>query len=308
MKRVVIKWTYLLALVAFGAWMVDVFFGGNIYLRGEGLVVGEPAVVAAEFNVTVRDILVKQGERVEQETVVANTTSQQVADTRARLTSDAVVRATRLADMRIRSEVVNATVATAESRETAAVEGKNQLNQIYDKGFLPILSRTVAAEQAYNGVRDAESLRAEKRALADQITMLTVATEQANLALSELLDLFDQGRLRSPITGTVSSIFANRGAVVRAGDPLLELVGDHQFVVAWFPVGRWYSIKVGQRVSIDPGNGMLPGTIAKIGTVASALPREFQKAFAPTDRQQLIWIEFDRGVTPPPYFTKVKIS
>jgi hypothetical protein len=42
--------------------------------------------------------------------------------------------------------------------------------------------------------------------------------------------------------------------------------------------------------------------------VASVLPREFQKAFAPTDRQQLIWIEFDQGVTPPPYFTKVKIS
>ena len=308
MKRVAIKWTYLLALVAFGAWMVDVFFGGNVYLRGEGLVIGEPAVVAAEFSITVRDILIKEGERVARGTIVANATSQQVADTRARLTSDAVVRATRLAEMRIRSEVVNATVATAEHRETVAIEGKNQLNQIYDKGLLPILSRTAAAEQAFNGLKDAESLRAEKRALADQITMLTVATEQANLALSDLLDLFDQGRLRAPITGTVSSILATRGAVVRAGDPLLELVGDHRFVVAWFPVGRWYGIKVGQKVSIDPGNGALPGTVAKIGTVASALPREFQKAFAPTDRRQLIWIEFDSGTTPPPYFTKVKIS
>lgn len=250
---------------------------------------------------------VKEGERVARGTVVANTTSQQVADTRARLTSDAGVRATRLAEMRIRSEVVNATVATAEQRETVAIEGKNQLNQIYDKGLLPILSRTVAAEQAFNGLKDAESLRAEQRALADQITMLTVATEQANLALSDLLDLFHQGRLRSPITGTVSSILATRGAVIRAGDPLSELVGDHRFVVAWFPVGRWYGIRVGQRVSVDPGNGALPGRIAKIGTVAAALPREFQKAFAPTDRRQLIWIEFDSGVTPPPYFTKVKI-
>ena len=65
MKRVVIKWTYLLALVAFGAWMVDTFFGGNIYLRGEGLVIGQPAVVAAEFNMTVRDVLVKEGEKVD---------------------------------------------------------------------------------------------------------------------------------------------------------------------------------------------------------------------------------------------------
>ena len=308
MKRVVIKWTYLLALVAFGAWMVDTFFGGNIYLRGEGLVIGQPAVVAAEFNMTVRDVLVKEGEKVAEGTVVANTTSQQVADTRARLTSDAVIRAGRLADMRIRSEVVNATVGKAEHRESVAIEGQNQLNQIYDKGLLPIITRTAAAEQAYNGLKDAESLRAERRALADQITMLNVATEQANVALSDLLNLFDDGRLRAPITGTVSSILANRGAVLRAGDPLLELVGEHRFVVAWFPVGRWYRLRVGQKVRIDPGNGALSGTISKIGTVASVLPRELQKAFAPTDRQQLIWIEFDQGVTPPPYFTKVKIS
>ena len=61
-------------------------------------------------------------------------------------------------------------------------------------------------------------------------------------------------------------------------------------------------------VTIDAGNGRLPGTISRIGTVASALPREFQKAFTPTERLQLIWIEFDKDVTPPPYFTKVTIS
>jgi multidrug efflux pump subunit AcrA (membrane-fusion protein) len=174
------------------------------------------AVVAAEFNMTVRDVLVKEGEKVAEGTVVANTTSQQVADTRARLTSDAVIRAGRLADMRIRSEVVNATVGKAEHRESVAIEGQNQLNQIYDKGLLPIITRTAAAEQAYNGLKDAESLRAERRALADQITMLNVATEQANVALSDLLNLFDDGRLRAPITGTVSSILANRGSAIGA--------------------------------------------------------------------------------------------
>src|SRR5215475_10458849 len=61
MKRVAIKWSYLLALIAFGVWLFDVFFGGNVYLRGEGLILGQPAVVAAEYNVTVRDVLVKEG-------------------------------------------------------------------------------------------------------------------------------------------------------------------------------------------------------------------------------------------------------
>jgi hypothetical protein len=58
-KRVAIKWTYLLALIGFGVWVFDVFFGGHIYLRGDGLVLGQPAVVAAEYNVTVREVMVK---------------------------------------------------------------------------------------------------------------------------------------------------------------------------------------------------------------------------------------------------------
>ena len=49
----------------------------------------------------------------------------------------------------------------------------------------------------------------------------------------------------SPIAGTVSAVLANRGAVVRAGDALLELVGEHRFVIAWVPVGRWYKLEVG---------------------------------------------------------------
>ncbi len=285
MKRMAIKWTYLLALVGFGV----------------------PAVVAAEHNVTVKEVAVKEGDRVAEGQVVVETSSQQVAEARARLSSEAASRAARLVELDVRSEVVNAMLVPAESREAVAIEGKNQLNESYRKGFLPVISRTAAAEQAYNGQKDAEALRAEKRALSDQIKMLTVATEQANLALSDLLDLFDQGRLHAPITGTVTAVLANRGAVVRAGDPLLELVGAHRFVVAWVPVGRWYELDVGQRVSIDAGNGALPGTISRIGTIASALPKEFQKAFTPTERQQWIWVEFDKGVTPPPYFTKVMI-
>jgi multidrug resistance efflux pump len=307
MKRMAIKWTYLLALIAFSVWMFDVFLGANIYLRAEGLVLGQPAVVAAEYNVTVRDVLVKEGERVAEGQVVVTIASHQIAEARARLSSEAAARAARLADLDIRREVVNATMEAAEHREAVAIESKNQLNESYKKGLLSALNRTAAAEQAYQGQKDAEALRAEKRGLTDQMKMLTVATEQADLALSDLLDLYDQGKLRAPIAGTVNAVLANRGAVVRAGDALLELVGDHRFVIAWVPVGRWFKLEVDQRVSIDAGAGALPGTIARIGTVASALPREFQKAFTPTERLQLVWIEFQQGVTPPPYFTKVRI-
>jgi len=182
MKRILIKWTYLLALIAFAVWMFDVFFGANIYLRAEGLVLGQPAVIAAEYNVTVRDVLVKEGERVIEGQTVVHISSHQIAEARARLSSEAAARAARLADLDIRREVVNATIGPAENREAVALEGKNGLNESYQKGLLPALTRTTAAEQAYQGQKDAEALRAEKRALTDQIKMLTVATEQADLS------------------------------------------------------------------------------------------------------------------------------
>ena len=81
------------------------------------------------------------------------------------------------------------------------------------------------------------------------------------------------------IDGVVGKVLVSPRSVVRRGEPMIEIAG-----------------------------ASLPGKIAKVSVIADALPKEFQKAFAPAERQQLMWIEFDPGVTPPPYFTKVTIS
>ena len=276
------------------------------------MVIGEPAVVAAEFTATIREVLAKEGQVVSKGEVVLNITSQYMAESRARLTAESVQRSAKLAEMQIRNEIINATLASAETREEAASQGQDRLDSLYQKGYLPAITRTVAAEQAYRGKQDAESLRAEQRALSAQIRQLSAASEQANLALSDSLSLFNTGQMCAPIKGTISVVLVSPGAVIRAGDPMLEIFGEHRFVIAWFPVGRLfasqgYDLAVGRSVSVDPGNGSMPGRISKISTVAGALPREFQKSFAPTERQQFIWIELDKNVTPPPYFTKVKI-
>jgi multidrug resistance efflux pump len=312
MRRAAIKWTYLLGLLAFLGWLGNFFAGGYVYPSGEGMVIGVPAVVAAEFNATIREVLVKEGQELSKDEVVLRITSQQMAESRAKLTAESVQRSAKVAEMQIRSEVINATLGSAETREEASSQGQTQLDTIYKKGYLPVITRTAAAEQAYRGKLDAETLRVEQRALGDQLRQLSVASEQANLALSDSLALFDTGQMRAPIKGTISAVLVSPGAVVRAGDPMLEIVGEHRFVIAWFPVGRLfaahgYDLAVGRSVSVDPGNGSIPGKISKISTVAGALPREFQKSFAPTERQQFIWIEFDKNVIPPPYFTKVKI-
>jgi len=203
---------------------------------------------------------------------------------------------------------VDAVLVSAETRERVATDGLAQLDTIQKKGYLPILTHTAATDQAFKGKQEAEALRAESRALDWQIATMASASEQADCALKELVSLYDDGNLRSTIDGVVSKVLVSPGSVVRPGEPMVEIVGKHRFVVAWFPVSRLYRLQVGDAVTLSTGGASLPGRIAKVSVIADALPKEFQKSFAPTDRQQLMWIEFDPGVTPPPYFTKVTIS
>ena len=64
---------------------------------------------------------------------------------------------------------------------------------------------------------------------------------------------------------------------------------------------------MGDEVRIKSGLQTTRGTITRVEPFAAALPREFQRAFTPVERQQVIRIEFAAGESPPPLFTKVLV-
>ena len=236
MRRSLTRLIYFAALIAFAIYLGNTFAGGYVYMRGEGLVVGEPAVVAAEFIATVTDVPVKDGQEVKRGEIVSHISSQYMSETRAKLTSDYAARASRLAEVKARREIVDAVLVSAETRERVAANGLAQLDTIQKKGYLPILTHTAATDQAFKGKQEAEALRAESRALDGQILTMASASEQADCALRELVTLYDDGNLRSMIDGVVSKVLVSPGSVVRPGEPMIEIVGKHRFVVAWFPV------------------------------------------------------------------------
>jgi hypothetical protein len=90
------------------------------------------------------------------------------------------------------------------------------------------------------------------------------------------------------IDGVVGKVLVSSGSVVHSGEPMIEIVGEHRFVVAWFPVSRLYRLQVGDAVTVSTGGASLSGKIAKVSVIADALP-EFQKAFAPIDGTR--WLE-----------------
>src|SRR6516162_5110304 len=179
MRRAATRLIYFAVLIAFAVYLGNTLLGGYFYPRGEGLVIGEPAVVAAEFIATVTAVPVRDGQEVK------------------------------------RREVVDAVLVSAETRERVATDGLAQLDTIQKKGYVPILTHTAATDQAFKGQQEAEALRPEGRALDGQISTMSSASQQADCALKELVALYDDGNLRSMIDGVVGKVLVSPGSVVR---------------------------------------------------------------------------------------------
>jgi len=307
-RQTVIRVVYFTSILALALWLGDLFLGGFLYLRIAGQVLAEPSVVAVEFPVTVRDIKVHEGERVAAGQVVAVVSSQNVAETLARLTAEQADRALRLSELRIRDATVNAVLTLAQTRQDQAIETRRKMEALLaGGGFLPLDKRFAALESEFRSRQDLAQRSAEKVVLAGEITDLTHAMDEAARAIGELSRMYDDGKVRAAIDGIVGRRMAENGTVLQSGQPLLELYKDRRFVLAFLPTGRLFSVAPGDRIVISTGLQSFPGTISSIEPVAALPPAEFRRAFTPVDRQQLIQISFDADQVPPPLFTKVEV-
>ncbi len=124
------------------------------------------------------------------------------------------------------------------------------------------------------------SFGGEGRALDGQIATISSALQEADCALKELAALYDDAKLRSMIDGVVGKVLVSPGSVVRPGEPMIEIVGKHRFVVAWFPLSRLYRLQVGD-VTVSTGGASLPGKIAKVIFIADALPKDSRRHSRP---------------------------
>ena len=168
-RQNLIRWIYLASVLGLAVWLGDLFFGGLFYFRSEGLVLSEPAVVAAEFPATVRNLTVREGERVTAGSVAAVVTSQNVVENIARLTAELATREARLAELRIRKQTIEAIMGVAENRQSVAADTRKEFEKLLDRGYLALDKRAAAVDSEFRSRQDFESLKAEKRVIDGEI-------------------------------------------------------------------------------------------------------------------------------------------
>jgi multidrug resistance efflux pump len=308
MKRWLIRYVYLFGLMSFLGWIANSIAGGYLYTRADGMVIGDPGTVSPEYTVTVLEVLVHNGQKIEKGDVIARVSSSRVAELNATLSSNSSALVSRMAEITAKASMIDQLVNAADARERLIAANSEQLSKIKDKGFLPLMTQNALVEQVFRGKQELAVLRAEKETMSRQVAQIVAASRNTDQAIEDLATLFDAGRMKSPMTGYIAGVDVGIGAVVNPGEIIADIVGEHRFVLAYYPIGRLFDVKEGDPVTIDLWLGKwLHGSIYRIEPIAARLPKEFQRTLSPVERQQLVRIEFNEGTTLPPYFTKVVV-
>ena len=310
MKRsTVVKTSYFMLLMTFLTWFVNNFAGGFVYSRAEGMVVGEPGSISSEFPVTILDIPVRNGDLVKKGDIVARVSSTQVATVTATLSAQSSALITKLAEVTAKAGMMDQLLSGAEARDRTVSANARDLQEVRNKKLLPILTDNAVAEQLFKGKQELAVLRAEKETMAQQLAQVIAASRFTDQAIADVQTLFDAGRMRAPMSGYIAGVEASVGSVVMPGSVVAEMVGEQRYVLAYFQTDRMFEVKDGDPVTVDVGLGStrMHGTITRVMPIAARLPKEFQKTLSPVERQQIVRIDFDKDVTPPPYFAKVVV-
>jgi membrane fusion protein, multidrug efflux system len=307
-KRWLIRYIYLFGIMSFLGWIGNSLAGGYLYTRADGMVVGDAGTVSPEYTVTVLEVLVQNGQKVERGDVIARVSSSRVAELNATLSGNSSTLVSRMAEITAKASMIDQLVNAADARERLIEANSEQLSRIKEKGFLPLMTQNALIEQVFRGKQELAVLRAEKETMSRQVAQIVAASRNTDQAIEDLATLFDAGRMKSPMTGYVAGVDVGVGAVVNPGEVIADLVGEHRFVLAYYPIDRLFEVKEGAPVTIDVGFGnWLHGKIHRIEPIAARLPKEFQRTLSPVERHQLVRVEFDPDTKLPPYFTKVVV-
>ncbi|MEZ5786988.1 MAG: hypothetical protein R3D62_11105 [Xanthobacteraceae bacterium] len=299
---------YLTLVLALAFYLSVLLLGPYITLQSGGIVTTERFTAASPYTSRIVKVHVMPGDQVKPGDKLVTVEAPDALDTAARLSSQKNTLRARELQVAARLSTVEGVLPIAKERKARAESTSAEITALKVKGFVPLSTQTDVGRELFEASREETSLVAERKALTDEIAGLRAAMSEVDAAFDQLRKSYSDGVIHSPVAGLVGARVPNQGAVARAGEPMLEVLYGRPFIFAYLPVGRLYRVKQDMPVVITDGSAMARGRIERIEGLAEALPPEFQNAFRPTDRQQIMRITYDDKVASFPVLSKVDIS
>lgn len=301
------RFIYLVLLALFAIGVANYLFGDMFFLRADGLVLRDENVVATTYIARVIRVDVQQGQSVKQGEALLQLQSLELLERLADLSTKRAELVVKATDFKVRTKSADELLPLAERRELESSRVIEKFDSMAKDGFVRTVPYADALSANYTASRDRVTLAAEVRVLSGEMVALEAALADAEAALLDLKSHYADGRVVSPVSGSVGALVPYVGNVYRPGEPLMSIYSGQAYILVYLPRRYLFPLHLGQELEVTDGQHTALGTLADILPVTATLPKEFQNTFQPTDRNQLAKIKLAANA-PFPLNQKVTVS
>jgi multidrug efflux pump subunit AcrA (membrane-fusion protein) len=299
------RWTYLVLLFSLIGAIAYYLVGGLFVLSADGVVLSDRHVIAARYPGTIMEMLVQEGDSVEEGKVVAKLESFDTVKTIAELSLRGSELDGRYQELRGKVANIESILPLANRTAKETSEAATRLSGESARDTVPVRVRVEALNSSFEAVQRAADLTAQVGTLKAEQKLVGQSQKVAKDAIESLRAIYDEGLVRAPATGIIGSKVASVGQVVERGDRLLEIFGGNKFVLAYLPDSYLFPVEAGTRISVRAGNYYSVGVIESVMQIADAQPEDFQTNMRPRNRSRLARIRFAEE---PPFALMQKVT
>lgn len=301
------KWLYITSLLILAVSLGNLFFGGYIYFRADGLIVRQPHQIAAGYFGTIQELHVTEGDHVEAGAELARLTSIDIAREQTALTIQLSELATNKANLQSRLAILGDLIPAAKSRADSTRELAAKAREAYDAGLGTNQNLSRLLEDDFDSKSEVIRLKGEAKALGSELQILEQIIADVRASQETLASNYKNGMITAPAAGIVTDVEVSGGSVVNKGDGMMVVLSPPDYILAYLDADALYTVALGDEVSVNYGPKEMTGVVTRVYPLSAVLPLEFQKAFRPKERSQMLRIDFKKSGPPPPLFAKVSV-
>ncbi|HEU0198173.1 MAG TPA: HlyD family efflux transporter periplasmic adaptor subunit [Nevskiaceae bacterium] len=271
------RWIYLAIILLIAAGIAKIIFDHVFWYNASGVVAGQRYTVSSIYPATVRDILVKPSQKVQQGQPLVELDSPQLRSqlaqdsaSLARMQEQSVTgsSANQVAVLKAQERGLNgqsralASSLAAQDQQIGALKALIAEHAANAGGLVPLESDRAKVQAQYDTVRaQLQGVGVQLHNIARGAAvaggdghkeLLKSLREQRASLHSQLADL----TLRAPVSGEVAQVKVTDGSVLRPGDEALVIVtGDDRRTYLFFPPAAQDRLQIGQKVSVTGPDG-----------------------------------------------------
>lgn len=286
------KYLYLMILSAVLLMVIHLLFGHLYLLKGDGFVYSDNRSVELEFDATITQLAVKEGDITKPKTTLFNYDSLTFRKQLAALAFEITELQNKKGELQVELLEMTNQISSAEKYAAWSQGLRNDLHQLSKKNLVPKTQLSTESFRSFEAQERLESYQAKKKQIEINIATLDKNIMNLEQSLHEMRVRFNEGIVTAEVDGIINSLQVAEGDVLRKGDNAMRIFYGNRYIYAYFDQRSWVKYKPGDTVFVRiPGRTFVKGKIRELLPVSNRIPEEFQPRFKRTRRDQVAVIE-----------------